>query len=162
MDYFNYMFEAGFLGTKAPFFMDVVTLIVAILPLLIYSVILLARKKYFRAHIICQNIIFAISIIVIAYFEIGVRVGGGFNEFMTETTVSYTYALIVLIVHIIIATLTLINWTVTIIKGNYNYNKGTLPGRFSSAHKLSALKTFTGIILTSFSAMWVYLLLFVY
>lgn len=35
----NYMFEAGFLGTRAPFFMDMVTLIVAGLPLLVAAAI---------------------------------------------------------------------------------------------------------------------------
>ncbi|MDQ7067856.1 MAG: hypothetical protein Q9M40_07695 [Sulfurimonas sp.] len=40
----NYMFESGFLGTKAPFFMDFVTLLVALLPVLVYGAILLAKK----------------------------------------------------------------------------------------------------------------------
>ena len=158
----EYMFEAGFLGTKAPLFMDMVTLIVAFLPLLVYGAILLARKKMFKTHMIFQNIIFIFSLIVVTYFELGVRVGGGFDAFMSESNVSYTYALIVLIVHIIIAITMLYFWSQTIISGNYNYMKSILPGKASNAHKLLAVKTFISIIFTSFSGVWVYLLLFVY
>ena len=156
------MFQAGFLGTKAPLFMDMVTLIVAILPLLVYGAILLARKKMFKVHMILQNIIFVFSLIVVAYFELGVRVGGGFDAFMSESSVPYTYALVVLIVHIIIAIVMLYFWSQTIITGNYNYMKSTLPGRASNSHNLLAVKTFISIIFTSFSGVWVYLLLFVY
>ena len=158
----NYMFEAGFLGTKAPFFMDMVTLIVAILPMLVYFAILLARKRLYKAHAFAQNFIFVVSVIVVSYFEYGVRLGGGFDAFMDDSNVSYTYALFVLIFHIIIATLTLVYWATTIIKANYHFKKGLIPGRKSSAHKLLAFKSYLGIIFTSFTGIWVYILLFIY
>jgi len=162
MNHMDYMFAKGFLGTNAPFFMDVVTLIVAILPLLVYSSILLARKKMIKLHMLTQNVIFFVSVVIIGYFELGVRAGGGFNAFMSESDVSYTYALVVLILHIIIATLTLLYWTLTIMRANYHYFKKELPGRYTKMHKILALKSTLGIILTSFSGVWVYLLLFVY
>ena len=158
----DYMFQTGFLGTRAPFFMDVVTLIVAILPLLVFGAILLARKGYPKLHMIAQNIIFGVSLVVIAYFEVGVRVGGGFDAFVSDTGVSHTYALWVLIVHIIIALVTLIYWTLTMIGANMQYAKKELPGRYSVGHRVLAVKATLGIILTSLSGIWVYLLLFVY
>ncbi|WP_457745504.1 DUF420 domain-containing protein [Sulfurimonas sp.] len=156
------MFAPGFIGTKAPFFMDMVTLIVALLPIIVYSSILLARKGMYKLHALSQNVIFIFSVIVISYFELGVRVGGGFDAFISESSVSYTYALIVLIVHIFISVATLFFWILTIFRANYQFAKGLIPGRASKAHKLLALKTFLGIIFTSFSGIWVYLLLFVY
>jgi len=156
------MFKAGFLGTKAPFFMDFVTLIVAVLPLLVYGAILLARKKMYLLHTVVQNIIFIVAIIVIFYFELGVRVGGGFDAFMSESSVPYTYALLVLILHIIIAIVMLFYWSVTVINGNINFKKGKLPGLASHSHRLTAFKTYLSIIFTSFSGIWVYLLLFVF
>lgn len=158
----DYMFKAGFLGTKAPLFMDMVTLIVALLPVLVYGAILFARKKMYVTHTVLQNIIFIFSVIVVAYFELGVRVGGGFDTFMSESGVEYTYALVILILHIIIATVTLFYWSRTIIMGNMAFKQGALPGKASYSHKLLALKTVAGISLTSFSGIWVYLLLFVY
>ncbi len=158
----DYMFEAGFLGTKAPFFMDFVTLLVAVLPLLVYGAIILARKKMYTAHMIIENIIFVVAVIVVAYFEVGVRIGGGFDAFMEGSGVPYTYALIVLILHIIIAVVMLFYWGLTIIHGNINYKKRRLPGFASRAHKVMAYKAYLAIIFTSFSGIWVYLLLFVY
>ena len=158
----DYMFTQGFLGTRAPLFMDVVTLIVAVLPLLVYGAIVLARKKFYKAHGFVQNIIFVVSVIVVGYFEYGVRVGGGFDAFIKGSGVSHTYASIVLGLHVIIAIVTLFYWSVTIFQANYQFLKKSLPGPKSNSHKILALKTFLGIVCTSFSGIWVYLLLFVY
>ena len=158
----DYMFQAGFLGTRAPFFMDVVTLIVAALPLLVYVAITFARKGMPKLHMIAQNVIFLVSLVVIAYFEVGVRVGGGFDAFISKTSVSPTFALVVLIVHIMIAVATLFYWSRTIIAANLEYRKKELPGKYSLGHRLLAIKATFGIILTSLSGIWVYLLLFVY
>ena len=55
----DYMFQPGFLGTKAPFFMDFVTIIVAALPLLVAIAIYFAKKetgvnKYFLVFRCCR------------------------------------------------------------------------------------------------------------
>lgn len=150
----NYMFEIGFLGTRAPFFMDLVTLIVALLPFLMMTVIGLAVKKKYKAHSIFQLVLFIVSIIVFTYFEMGVRVGGGFKAFIEGSSVSHNYAVIVLIIHIIIATLTLFIWTFTLLRAKTHLNHNT--------HKRNGKFTFVGVILTSLSGIWVYLLLFVY
>ena len=158
----EYMFKPGFLGTSAPLFMDMVTLIVAILPLLVYGAIILARKKMYVLHTVVQNFLFIFAVIVVAYFELGVRVGGGFDAFMSGSDVPYTYALVVLVLHIIIATIMLFYWSVTVMTGNIHFKKGYIPGIYSKRHKMMAIKTFLGIIFTSFSGIWVYLLLFVF
>ena len=158
----GYMFQAGYLGTRAPFFMDTVTLIVAFLPIIVFASIVLARKKRYKLHAFTQNVIFVVSVIVVGYFELGVRVGGGFDAFMAGSGVSPTYASVVLIGHIIIAIGTLLYWIRTILNANYQFSKGLIPGLQSNSHKLLAIKTFLGIVFTSFSGIWVYLLLFVY
>jgi putative membrane protein len=158
----DYMFTQGFLGTRAPMFMDFVTLIVALLPLLVYSSILLAKKKLYKVHGLTQNLIFVVSVIVVGYFEYGVRVGGGFDAFIEGSGVSHTYASVVLGVHILIAFITLLYWATTVVKANIQFKNEEIPGLKSNEHKRLALKTFLGIIFTSFSGIWVYLLLFVY
>ena len=158
----EYMFLPGFLGTRAQFFMDVVTVIVAILPFLVSGSIYLAKMKMFRLHALTQNIIFIVSVIVVGYFEYGVRVAGGFNFFVTESGVSHTYASIVMILHISIAVFTFLQWTFTIIRANYQFAKKEIPGYKSRDHIKFAIRTYLGIIATSFSGIWVYVLLFVY
>jgi len=156
------MFETGFLGTRAPFFMDFVTLIVAFLPLLILIAILLAKRKSYQAHAITQTVIFVVSIIVFGYFEYGVRLGGGFDAFMEGSHVSHNYALWVLIAHIIISTITLGIWASTLLSAKKESRNHSLPGAFSQVHKRAGIRTFIGISLIAFTGIWVYLLLFVY
>jgi len=158
----NYMFQSGFLGTRAPFFMDMVTLIVAFLPMIMYFSILFAKYRHYKFHALTQNIIFVFAIIVIGYFELGVRVGGGFDGFMQESNVSNTYAFVVLLVHIVISIVTLFYWFMTIMRANITFYKGLLPGKDSRRHKVLAAKTYFGVIFTSFSGIWVYLLLFIF
>ena len=150
----HYMFSAGFLGTRAPFFMDFVTLIVAILPLLIAVAIYFARKKMYKTHSYLQMILFSFSVVLLVYFEIGVRVGGGFSAFMLESSVSQKYAFFVLVLHIAISVVTLGIWLVALIRVKKFLSSGV--------HKLLGRITFIGIVLTSLSGIWVYLLLFVY
>ncbi len=154
MNHLNYMFDAGFFGTRAPFFMDLVTLIVAALPLLVTLAIMLARNKHYKAHAYVQIAIFAFSVIVVGYFEYGVRISGGFDAFMEESLVPYTYAFVVLIFHIAVATVTLVIWSMTIFRAKKQVEL--------REHKKAGIRTFIGVVMTSLTGIWVYLLMFVY
>jgi len=154
MAHFEYMFHSGFLGTRAPFFMDIVTLIVSLLPLLVAGAIFLARYKQYKAHAYVQISIFAFSVIVLSYFEYGVRISGGFNSFMEESSVSHNYAFIVLIFHITVSVISLIIWGTTIFMAKKQLQLGK--------HKKAGFLTFGGVVATSLTGIWVYLLMFVY
>jgi len=154
MDSLDYMFTPGFFDTRAPFFMDFVTLIVAFLPLLVAVAISFAHNKHYKIHSFAQKFIFTFSVIVLSYFEFGVRLGGGFESFMKESSISHDYAFIVLIIHIIISIVTLIIWAIAI----FNSKKQVQLGK----HRKIGLITFIGVVLTSLSGIWVYFLMFVY
>ena len=158
----SYMFQPGFLGTKAPFFMDFVTLIVALLPLLVGVAISFAKNKNYTLHARVQWLIFIVSVIVVSYFEYGVRLGGGYETFVQNTHVSHNYLFTVLVIHIIISVLTLGIWASTLSRARSDALQGGLPGSYSKAHKKSGMRTFIGITLTSLTGIWVYLLLFVF
>jgi len=148
------MFDLGFLGTRAPIFMDVVTLIVSLLPFLMMGIISLARAKKYKLHALLQRLLFIVSVVVLTYFETGVRMVGGFETFMRGSGVEHNYAFIVLIIHIVIASVTLIVWLLTLlmVKRLLRLNK----------HKIAGKLTFLGVTLTSVTGIWVYLLMFVY
>ena len=156
------MFETGFLGTRAPFFMDFVMIMVAVLPLLALAAIAMAKVKSYTLHARSQSIIFVISVIVVSYFEYGVRAGGGFPTFMEGSNTSYSYAFYVLIFHIAVALISLVIWIKTIWSARKAEKNGTLPGSASLAHKKAGQLTFFGIFMTAFTGIWVYVLLFVY
>ena len=155
------MFEAGFLGTRAPLFMDIVTVIVALLPFLILGAISLARWRHYGLHAGVQATLFVVSVVVVAYFEYGVRSVGGFDAFIQESSTPQGYAFWVLIFHIAIAVLTLGLWINTLIRAKRDRRLNVLPGMYSKSHKKAGIRTFTGILLTSVTGIWVYYLLFV-
>jgi len=156
------LFQAGFLGTRAPLFMDIVSVIVALLPFLIFAAIGLAKKRNYRAHESVQKILFIVTVIVVAFFEYGVRVAGGYKNLMEGSSVGHNYFIYVLIFHIIIAVATLIVWVMTLVYAKRYKKKHTLPGFESQTHKKDGQRTFIGIILTMLTGGWVYALLFVY
>ncbi len=158
----DYMFQDGFLGTRAPFFMDFVMIVVTLLPLLVMGAISMAKVKAYRLHSIVQNIIFIISVIVIGYFEYGVRIEGGFEAFMKESHTPHSYFLYVLIFHITVAVISLIVWISTLWFARVATKENKLPGKYSQIHKKAGQITFLGIFLTAFTGIWVYLLLFAY
>ena len=47
----------GFFGTRAPLFMDIVSLIVAFLPFIMLGVIFLAKIKKYKLHALLQSIL---------------------------------------------------------------------------------------------------------
>jgi len=158
----DYMLQAGFLGTRAPFFMDFVMIMVALLPLLVLAAVTMAKVKSYKLHAFTQSLIFILSVIVLSYFEYGVRAGGGFKNFMKGSHVAHNYALYVLVFHIVIAIISLILWMITLWKARQATKAETLPGSASLAHKKAGQLTFISIWLTAFTGIWVYLLLFVY
>jgi len=158
----EYMFVKGFLGTRAPFFMDFVTLIVSALPFLVVGSIWFARVKQYKRHILSQLFLYLLSVIVVSYFEYGVRVGGGFEAFSKGSSLSDGFLLEFLIFHIIISTITVIWWTKTLIVGLRSYSSDHLLGTLSLNHRRDGLISMVGIISTSLTGIWVYLFLFVY
>ena len=156
------LFTPGFLGTRAPLFMDIVSVIVAFLPFLIFGAISLAKRGNYDAHETVQKLLFWISVIVVGFFEYGVRMEGGYKNLMEGSSVSHDYLLYVLIFHIIISVITLILWIMTLHSAKRYKRQSTLPGLYSKAHKKDGQRTFIGIILTMLTGAWVYALLFVY
>ncbi len=156
----DYMFQPGFLGTRAPFFMDFVMIMVALLPLLVMVAISFAKKKNYKAHARTQSILFIVAVIVVSYFEFGVRVGGGYKGFVEGSSVSHNYAFYVLMFHIIVSVIGFIIWTHTLVTARRDSRKHTLPGSYSAAHKKAGIRAFIWIVLTALSGVWVYILLF--
>ena len=88
--------------------------------------------------------------------------GGGYEAFVKNTHVSHDYLFVVLMIHIVISVLTLGIWISTIFRARSDSSQGGLPGNYSASHKKSGIRTFIGIVLTSLTGIWVYLLLFVF
>jgi len=158
----DFLFQTGFLGTRAPLFMDIVSVIVALLPFLVFGAISLAKNKKYKAHESVQKLLFVVTVIVVVFFEFGVRLAGGYKTLMEGSSVGHHYFIYVLIFHIIIAVATLVFWVRTLYVAKSYKRQKTLPGLQSLSHKKEGKRTFIGIVLTMLTGGWVYALLFVF
>ena len=61
----------GFLGTSAPFYLDLATVYFAFLPFLMAFSIYFAVKKEYKKHFISQAIILGTTLVIVVIFEIG-------------------------------------------------------------------------------------------
>ncbi|NQY94417.1 MAG: DUF420 domain-containing protein [Campylobacteraceae bacterium] len=152
------MLEKGFLSTNAPLFLDIATVYFLILPFLLFISIRYAIKGKYKQHINSQIIIFSLSMIMIVFFEVGIRMYGGFNALMEESRFEYTPLLIFLLVHIVIASISVIAWIYLIITSYISYKKGKL----ISHHVRFARYTVFGICITSVMGIMIYYAMFLY
>lgn len=156
------MFEAGFLGTRAPLYMDLVTIFFGLLPFLVGYAIYLAVKGQHRAHFKWQATLFLITMVMVVVFEAGVRFDGGFNDFMQGSELSYGGVLSYLIVHIIIALITVVVWGLTIYKSMKVYVKDGPTAPYFAQHRQKARWLYLGIVVTSLMGCSMYPILFVF
>ena len=156
----DYMFSTGFLGTAAPFYMDVSTLYFAVLPFLLAIGIRFAIKKEYEKHYRMQLGTFILTLLIVVLFEIGVRVSGGFIAFMENSHADYTFMVVFMIVHITIAILSVILWSALIYGAvkRYRIEGGSLP----KSHKKVGKLVFSGLTITAIMGVMIYYFLFIY
>jgi putative membrane protein len=154
------MFETGFLGTSAPFYMDLVTFYFGILPLLMGSAIYMAVKKRYELHYKMQLSIFVLTLFVVGVFEVGVRISGGFSAFMEQSNVNATFMLIFLVVHILIALVSVVLYSILIYSAIKEFRLKSAP--IVKSHKKLGMAVFLGMSITSIMGVTIYYFLFAY
>jgi putative membrane protein len=154
-------FEPGFFGTRAPMYLDIVAVYFILLPFLLFVSIRFAVKGDIKKHLKSQLAIFAMTLLMIVVFEVGMRLAGGFKEYMTESSVSYSFFITFLIIHIIVAIATVNLWSYQIISSVKSYKKGTLVGENAQKHKKIAKVLMVGIVVTLIQAASIYYFMFV-
>ena len=154
------MFEAGFLGTKALMYMDIITIYFGLLPFLMAGAIYMAVKKRYKLHYKMQLSIFVFTLIIVAIFEVGVRMSGGFSAFIQQSNANYSYMLIFLVIHVLIAILSVVLYSILIYSSTQQYVLKKEP--FATNHKRMGQVVFFGMTLTSIIGILIYYFLFMY
>ncbi|MDD2839155.1 DUF420 domain-containing protein [Sulfuricurvum sp.] len=153
------LFKAGFLGTKALMYMDIVTLYFAVLPLLLGGSIYLAIRGNYRRHYQSQLLLLTMTVIMVLIFETGVRLSGGFALYAPQSTWSYDFLLIFLMIHILIALLAVGGWIYLIVSSYKSYINNTLTNH--RKHRRMGRWIYTALTITSIMGCSIYLFLFV-
>ena len=153
------IFEKGFLGTTAPFYLDLTTVYFAVLPFLLAFSIYFAIKKEYGKHFISQAIILGITLIIVVIFEICIRISGGFLEYSKYSNVSFDFMLIFLTIHILIAIAAVGGWLFLFISSYKDYKNNSFNGK---KHKKIGKAIFTALTISSIMGVFIYLFLFVF
>ncbi len=156
------LFETGFLGTGAPLYLDVITLYFGILPFILAGSILFAIRKQYALHYRSQIAIFIITVVMVLLFEIGMRIDGGFMTYMEEGVMSMALFSIFLAVHIAVAVISVILWTIVLYTSFREYKAGVDMVEFARTHKRKSRLLFGGLTFTSVTGVLIYLILFVW
>lgn len=152
--------EPGFLGTRALFFMDVVTLYFAVLPFLLGMSIRQAVIGKITGHYRSQIAILFLTIVMVIVFELGVRISGGFIEYVKFSSISYDFFIIYLAVHIFVALMSMGGWIYLIITSYKTYKQEGLEGM--KQHRRMGKWIFSAMTLTSVMGWSIYLFLFIF
>lgn len=153
-------FEPGFMGTRAPMYLDIVGVFFFLLPFLLFFSIRYAVKGEIKKHFISQTVIFVLTLIFVVIFETGMRLAGGFQEYIKASPVSYSFFITFLIVHVLVAIATFNLWSYQLISSVKAYRKGTLTGEKAKKHKKLARILIAGIFVTILQGVAIYYFLF--
>ncbi len=156
------LFETGFLGTGAPLYLDVITLYFSFLPFMLAGSILFAIGKQYERHYRSQIAIFIVTVVMVLLFEIGMRIDGGFMAYMKEGVLSMALFSIFLAVHIAVAVISVILWTIVLHTSLREYKAGVDMVEFARRHKRKSRLLFGGLTFTSITGVMIYLFLFVW
>tara|TARA_B100001063_G_scaffold41173_1_gene34989 strand:+ start:7557 stop:8030 length:474 start_codon:yes stop_codon:yes gene_type:complete len=154
--------QIGFIGTRAPMYMDLVTIYFALLPLFLAFSIYYAVKKNYKKHFSSQAVLLFITLLVVIIFEIGIRISGGFVEYSKDTNISYNFMLIFLIIHIIIAIASISGWLYLFITSFKAYKKDKFKTIQNTKHKKIGKAIFLSLTISSYMGVCIYLFLFVF
>ena len=153
------LFSKGFLGTSAPFYLDLATVYFAILPFLLAISIFFAIKKHYKKHFISQAVILGVTLFIVVIFEIGIRISGGFIEYSKYSNISYDFMLFFLIIHILIAIAAVAGWLFLFISSYKQYKSNTLN---VTSHKKIGKAIFTALSISSIMGVCIYFFLFIF
>lgn len=152
--------QLGFLGSRAPMYIDLVAVVFFVLPLFLFVSIRYAVKKDIKKHLVSQVLIFIAMLVSVIIFEVGMRLAGGFTNYLDASSVNHTFFTIFLIVHIITAIVVINAWSYQLITAIKAYRKGTLVGEVAASHRKIGKLVSIGILITLFEAAAVYYMLF--
>ena len=156
------LFEPGFLGTSAPFYMDFITIFFTVFPLLMGFSVFLAIKRKYKHHFISQAVLLAVTSIIIIIFEIGLRISGGFTEYAKGSDISYNFMLVFLTIHIVIAVISLMAWIYLFFSSFKAYKANNINTIINSNHKQIGELVFFGLSISALMGVCIYLFLFLF
>jgi len=157
----EYLFNIGFLGTRAPYYMDGIIVYLLLLPILIVFSISFASSRQYGLHRFMQTVLFLLTLVTIVSFNYGIYMVEDFDKLMAVSSVGYNQAFYLLIFQTILSMIMLILWLSTLLFAISDRRRRALPGFYSRSHKTSGRRLFVVIILAILTIVCFYWLAYV-
>jgi len=145
---------------NAPTYMTVFTIYIFFLPFFFLFSIFLAKRKKIKLHFISQAFLLGLTLLFVLYFEIMVRIYGGFLDFADDSFIPYNYLLAFLIFHIIISSTSLGGWIYLYISSLKAFNKKNTDSFNKEKHKKIGISIFIALTVSSITGLFIYVFLF--
>lgn len=145
---------------SAPSYMTVFTVYMFFLPFFFLATIFLAKRRKIKLHFISQSFLLGITLLFILYFEIMIRVYGGFLDFANNSFLPYSLLLGFLIFHIVLASSSLGGWIYLYISSLKAINKKNKNSFNKTKHKKIGIAIFIAMTLSSITGVFIYIFLF--
>jgi putative membrane protein len=164
------MLQHGFLGFDASFMLDfVVTALVAIVPVLLYSLYAVKVQRRYLLHRNLQLLLGIVLLVAVSLFEIDMQwVHGGWRNIVNKnpdaprlTGEAYAHVESVLRIHLIFAISTPFLWGATLLLAWRRFPSPPHPAKHSRSHKILGWLSVIDIVATSATGLWFYYVAFV-
>lgn len=159
----------GFLGYDASFMLDfVVTALVLIVPLLLWSIYEVRFRRNYSLHKRLQLLLGAVLLVAVVAFEVDTQlVHGGWENIVNKdastqrlSAAELDTARQVLWIHLVFAVSTPVLWIVTIVLALRRFPNPPSPDAHSRLHKTLGWCSTIDITLTSVTGLWFYYVAF--
>lgn len=166
----NTMIQDGFLGYRTSFMLDfVVTALVVIVPLLLYSLWAVRFRRQYQTHRLLQIILGGILLVAVGAFEIDLQiVQGGWQNIVAKQDLDpdaldakITAVRPWLQVHLLFAVTTPFFWIATIGLALRRFSNPPVPGSHSRCHRILGWISAVDVTLTSITGLAFYYVAFV-
>lgn len=152
---------AGFLESRASFYIDVIISFLALLPILSGVSIVFAIRKHLKLHQITQFLLFFLTLIALSLFAYFVHCLYGFDTLVAKSSIDATKVSILLVVHVIVSILTFVIWLFALIYALSDRKRRALPGVYSESHARTGKRVFKSIVLTALTSVALYWVFFI-
>ncbi len=146
---------SGFLGTRADLMVDIVMVVSAALPFLLYWAVRLAKKERYDAHKLAHITLFTVTNLLVIGLEIDIRFGG-LDQVIAQSRYYDTDILsTVFVIHLLFAVSSTILWLWLIVISVRRY-----PVHFRFPHKKYGKIVFADIVMTTITGWILYAMVF--
>ena len=153
--------NVGFLGSRAPLYIDIVVSFFSLLPFLLLFSILLAGNNSLKLHKVMQVLLFLFTLLGLSLFAYGVYFQEEYTLLVKQSSIPSNQILYFLIFHILVVVVMMSKWLFAILYALSDMKRRALPGVYSEGHRRSGKRIFFGIFLISLTLVGIYWMLFV-